>query len=141
MITPATTRPKIMNRLDGAPGDLEPLPNAPPWTSYWTVHRRLHKLYGHPRLFTCVCCGTRRAEGWAYTKTDPNPLTTIRAGRPVEYSVDLSRYTSLCWVCHALFDHGLILKGDWMWRLPRLWEVMVAPMPRSRGQAVFDSAN
>jgi hypothetical protein len=90
-------------------------------TSYGAVHRRVRKLNGHPLNYTCVCCNTRRAEHWAYDHGDPEPLIHVRRdnGRTVEYSADLSRYVAMCWVCHALFDRGLIVINGRSASIPR----------------------
>jgi hypothetical protein len=66
---------------------------------YSAVHVRLKKWRGKPVDQTCACGDTART--WAYDHSDPNEKTSAEG----PYSLDLYRYTAMCYSCHTTLDH------------------------------------
>lgn len=83
----------------------KPEPRAPS-TSYKAVHARLRAALGRASDHECRRCD-RKAQDWAYDKSDPNALSEINArGATVKYSADLARYMPLCRSCHTKLDRA-----------------------------------
>ena len=74
--------------------------------SYRATHGRLWRARGRAAHHPCAGCG-QPAHHWAYDHTDPYQLSQLWHGKPVVYSLDLSRYEPLCRSCHSKRDsHG-----------------------------------
>jgi hypothetical protein len=74
--------------------------------SYYAVHDRLRRIHGPARNHECVDCGQAAAE-WSYDHSCPDERIELRRGRPLPYSLDLTRYQPRCKSCHGTFDADL----------------------------------
>ena len=75
-----------------------------PDISYHHTHVRLRAERGRAAERDCEDCGQRKAHGWSYDHSDPNPL---RSPEGYPYSLDLWNYWALCSSCHTRHDRGV----------------------------------
>ena len=88
----------------------EPLTNHGAYT-YQGVHEVLRQVFGPAADYACTWCGSS-AEHWAYTHGDPDERQAPNGA----FSLDLSRYTTLCRRHHVGFDRtGFVSRPTKTW--------------------------
>lgn len=91
-------------------GETRPFGGDGDGNSYPAVHQRLRRTKGRARDHACHDCG-QPAQNWSYDRADPNQVegeTKHGRGDRRPYSLSMSHYQPVCYVCHVRRDRAIV---------------------------------